>query len=327
MLAAVAPVLLAQTADKSAPYFTCASQVDFIGAANSFIQGICCTQEAETCGKGFYPSTCANPACARAVRMIGDGCLGWLAEPEQAMLSNGFATPLKNLVRTCEATQPAPHTILLSSATSTLLGPAACGATIVDGRAESSINWHDDLAIMAPPGMTATITVKTLWLPESDALEICDGVNADATRLARLQGTIKPDVPTYTASGQHVFLRLLSNGENKGKAVGFSLQVGCHCSANSHACGAHGSCRDGACICVAGWTGPACTTADPCSSSSCQHGGTCTAIAATTHRALSEHPSAAACEVSRLQTSTAEINAQCCGADDATCVHGMPRSW
>ena len=326
---AILPAVGAQVTKSSAPYFTCddPSQVDFIVGANTFIKGICCTQELETCDTGLYPSTCASPECARAVKMVGDGCLDWLAEPAQAMLANGFATPLRNLVDTCKATPPAPHTILLTSATSTLAGPAACGAMIIDGRAESATNWHDDLAITAPAGMTATITVQTLWLPDSDALEIRDGADADATRLARLQGTTKPGAPTYAASGQTVFLRLLSNGENKGKAVGFSLQVGCSCSATSNACGSHGSCRDGACVCATGCMGPTCAAADPCSSSPCQHGGTCTVVAAATRRSLSEHPSAAACEASRLQASTAEINEQCCGADDATCIHGMPRSW
>eukprot|EP01047_Picozoa_sp_COSAG01_P064656 COSAG01_NODE_8595_length_2725_cov_1.424219_1_plen_333_part_00 len=320
------PAVGVPVAGGSAPYFTCTSQVDFVGSASLFIKGICCTQESETCGRGLYPSTCASPECARAVKMVGDGCLGWLAEPDQAMLS-GFATPLKNLVDTCKATQPAPRTILLTSATSTLTGSAACGATIIDGRAESSTNWHDELAITAPAGMTATITVQTLWLPDSDALEIRDGVDADATQLARLHGTIKPGAPTYAASGRNVFLRLLSDGENKGKAVGFSLQVRCSCSATSNACGARGSCRDGACVCITGWTGPTCAAADPCASSPCQHGGTCTVVAAAIRRSLSEHPSAAACEVSRLQTSTADMNEQCCGADDVACVHGMPRSW
>ena len=319
-----APLLAASDAGKE-PFFTCASQVDFIANANPFIKGICCKQESETCARGVYPSTCSSPPCARAVGMVGDGCLDWLAEPDQAMLAPGFATPLKNLVNACKATPPAVGTILLTSNTNALSGLQACGATIIDGRAESSSNWHDDLTITAPPGMTTTITVQTLWLPDSDALEIRDGVDADATRLARLQGTSKPAAPTYSASGQHIFLRLLSNGENKGKAVGFSLHVGCRCSATS-ACNNKGVCHDGACVCVAGWMGPTCASADPCNSSPCQHGGTCTAVAATTHRALSEHPSATACEASQLQTSTMEINEQCCGANDVACVHGVPRS-
>ena len=51
-----------------APYFTCATQIDFIAGANPFIDGICCAQSAETCKTNFYPSTCASPACARAAR-------------------------------------------------------------------------------------------------------------------------------------------------------------------------------------------------------------------------------------------------------------------
>eukprot|EP01048_Picozoa_sp_COSAG05_P023907 COSAG05_NODE_5388_length_1190_cov_1.645280_1_plen_372_part_00 len=327
MLVALVPTTAAQAAGDPAPYYTCASQVEFIGGANSFIHGICCTQGAETCGRDGYPFTCGSPACARAVKMVGDGCLDWLAEPEQAMLASGFATPLKTLVDTCNATQPAENTVLLTASSTTLTGTTACGATIIDGRAESPNSWSDALAVSAPPGMTATITVQTLWLPDGDALEIRDGDNFGAPRLARLQETTKPEPTKYTASGQDVFLRMLSDGTSKGKGVGFSLLVGCTCSADGDACSAHGSCRDGACVCVTGWMGPTCATADPCSSSPCQHGGTCTVVAAATHRSLSEHPSAAPCDASQLQATTAEINEKCCGADDATCVHDMPRSW
>eukprot|EP01048_Picozoa_sp_COSAG05_P022869 COSAG05_NODE_4732_length_1392_cov_4.034803_3_plen_75_part_01 len=74
------------------------------------------------------------------------------------------------------------------------------------------------------------------------------GDNFGAPRLVRLQGTTKPDPTKYAASGTDLYLRLLSDGENKGKAVGFSLLVGCTCSANGTACGSHGSCHDGACV-------------------------------------------------------------------------------
>eukprot|EP01049_Picozoa_sp_SAG25_P013151 SAG25_NODE_1956_length_2101_cov_21.696304_2_plen_148_part_00 len=41
---------------------------------------------------------------------------------------------------------------------------------------------------------------------------------------------------------------------------------------------------------------------------------------------MSEHPSATTCEAGQLKTAIAEINTQCCGADDAACVNGLPRS-
>jgi hypothetical protein len=256
--------------------------------------------------------------------MVCDGCMGWLAEPPQAMLG-AFKTSLQALADKCQTTTPAKNTILLSASSTTLTGITACGATIIDGRAEDAGNWHDDLAITTPSGTTATITVLSFWLPDGDLLEIRDGIDVTAPRLQALRGTIKPENDTYAASGQTIFVRYLSDGSNKGKAVGFSLKVGCSCSANSHAC-AHGSCRDGACICIAGWVGPTCATPAPCSSSPCQHGGTCTAAAASTRRTLSEHPSATTCEAGQLQTAIAEINAQCCGADDAACANGLPRS-
>ena len=67
---AILPAVGAQVSGDSAPYFTCddPSQVDFIVGANTFVKGICCTQESETCGTGLYPSTCASPACARKPR-------------------------------------------------------------------------------------------------------------------------------------------------------------------------------------------------------------------------------------------------------------------
>jgi len=316
-----------------APYFACATQIDFIAGANPFIDGICCTQSAETCPSGLYPSTCTSSACARAVQMVGDGCTGWLAEPKQAML-HSFAVPLQALVDKCQATKPAKNTVLLTASTTTLTGTAACGATIIDGRVESPDSWSDVLAVSAPTGMTATITVQTLWLPDGDALEIRDGDNFGAPRLVRLQGTTKPDPTKYAASGTDLYLRLLSDGENKGKAVGFSLLVGCTCSADGTACGSHGSCHDGACVCVPGWTGVNCQAVDPCASSPCQHGGTCAVIAAAAreaagnHRILSEQQQQQpSCDAKTLHQVTDEVNAQCCGADDTACANGMPTSW
>ena len=144
--------------------------------------------------------------------------------------------------------------------------------------------------------MTASITVQTLWLPDGDGLEIRDGDNFGAPRLVRLQGTTKPDPAEFAATGQSLYLRLLSDGENKGKAVGFSLRVGCTCL-SSAACNDNGVCHGGKCVCVPGWIGVTCQTVDPCASSPCRHGGTCAVIAAAAaaaaedggnHRILSE---------------------------------------
>eukprot|EP01048_Picozoa_sp_COSAG05_P009563 COSAG05_NODE_794_length_7287_cov_45.558431_7_plen_118_part_00 len=76
----------AAQAAESTPYVTCATQIDFIGSANPFIDGICCTQSAETCASGLYPSTCTSSACARAVEMVADGCTSWLAEPKRTVI-------------------------------------------------------------------------------------------------------------------------------------------------------------------------------------------------------------------------------------------------
>ena len=322
----------AAQAAESTPYVTCATQIDFIGSANPFIDGICCTQSAEACPSGLYPSTCTSSACARAVEMVADGCTSWLAEPKQAMLRL-FVVALQALADKCQATKPAENTVLLMASSTTLTGTAACGATIIDGRAESPNSWSDALAISAPLGMTATITVQTLWLPDGDALEIRDGDNFGAPRLVRLQGTTKPDPTKYTASGKDLYLRMLSDGQSKGKGVGFSMLVGCTCSADGTACGSHGSCHDGACVCVPGWTGVTCQAVDPCASSPCQHGGTCAVIAAAAreaagnHRILSEEQQQPSCDAKTLHQVTDEINEQCCGADDTACASGMPTSW
>ena len=269
--------------------------------------------------------------------MVDGGCTAWLGTVP--MLRNGFAEPLQTLVNTCQATKPAENTVLLTATSTTLTGTSACGATIIDGRAESPDSWSDTLAVSAPPGMTTTITVQTLWLPDGDALEIRDGDNFDAPRLARLQGTTKPDPTKYTASGQDLYLRMQSDEQSKGKGVGFSLLVGCTCSADGTACGSHGSCHDGACVCVPGWTGVTCQAVDPCASSPCQHGGTCAVIATAAvggegnHRILSEQQQQQqqqqqpSCDAKTLHQVTDEVNAQCCGADDTACANGMPTSW
>eukprot|EP01048_Picozoa_sp_COSAG05_P026900 COSAG05_NODE_7578_length_794_cov_3.305036_1_plen_57_part_00 len=46
-----------------------------------------------------------------------------------------FAVALKALADKCQATKPAENTVLLTASSTTLTGTAACGATIIDGRA------------------------------------------------------------------------------------------------------------------------------------------------------------------------------------------------
>ena len=58
----------AAQAAESTPYVTCATQIDFIGSANPFIDGICCTQSAEMCPRRAQAGSTPRPAQARHAR-------------------------------------------------------------------------------------------------------------------------------------------------------------------------------------------------------------------------------------------------------------------
>ena len=262
------------------PFLICTSQQDFISDKISFINGICCKQVGESCNAAGFPTTCASPACARAVQMVSDGCLEWLARPEQTYLA--YLEPLKQLTKTCKASAvPVPHPVLLTADSTSLTGAQVCGATIIDGRAESHDKWQDVLVISSPQNTRILITVATMWLPPDDSLEIRDGDSDTSPLLKRLKGTQQPEISTVVGSGQQMFLRLLSNGENKGKAVGFSLTVGCSCA--------------------------------EAVSYECFNGGMCTVLDTT-------------CATAEMHRTITNMNAQCCGADDAVCSGGMPTS-
>ena len=245
---------------------------NFIANAQAFIKGVCCTQAGETCA-GFYPTTCASVSCARALSQAGPPCLKWLAEPGQEFFS-AFRTQLQTSVDICSRTPTPPRTILLTDSTPSLTD--ACGARVVDGRAESQTSWEDNLLLSAPPGMVMEVDVESSWLPPSDLFKIRDGKDRDAPTLATFAGTEKPNAP-IVGSGQQLFISLYSNGENEGKAVGLSLLINCQCTTDA-ACGAHGSCgADKYCACAAGYSGATCSQLDACHGSPCGAHGSCIA--------------------------------------------------
>ena len=68
-----------------------------------------------------------------------------------------------------------------------------------------------------------------------------------------------------------------------------------------------------------------CSVPTTCDSNPCQHGGTCGAVDAAPHHVRSEQPTGS-CPGSTLQTRIEQVNAQCCGADDAACDKGRATS-
>ena len=102
---------------------------------------------------------------------------------------------------------------------------------------------------------------------------------------------------------------------------------------NADCGGARGSSIGNCLVCMSSKHGTACVDAEvdafcsgdsgstaTCDSATCRNGGKCKA-AGGGNRILQT------CSAANLSSSTAAVNNQCCGADDAACAKGMPTSW
>jgi hypothetical protein len=243
----------------------------------SFITGICCTQLGASCPDGSpFPADCNNPICARAIRQVSSACIPWLQTNPMGGFLASFREQFQKLNAQCTAALP--ETTILLSDTDQHVTRDACGAQIIDGRAESNSQWKDTLAVTVGLGLRAQIVIDSFWLPDADVLVVYDGNTSDARQLVRLRGTLKPTQP-ISASGPALFLQMLSDGASVGLPVGFSLRIVCLCNDDA-TCGVsqlscivfsvvmkskfhhvhvrvpsgHGKCVDQHCECEGGYT-------------------------------------------------------------------------
>ena len=188
----------------------CDSQKELFTGFN-FIKQVCCDQLGETCPVGsVLPSTCKDPACARAVNVVARGCLPWLAQHAQAWLQSfatcGHSLQSKSVVlvqltccacidrqlsavhKACAATSSAANTIVLSNRTGYII-KGVCGATLIAGKLENQKSWRDDVTIIAQQPFGLLLQFQSFYLPEGDLLNVFDGTPDDDRLIVRLRGT------------------------------------------------------------------------------------------------------------------------------------------
>ena len=325
-----------------------------------FIREVC-TQTGESFSGPHnpVPTTCASSQCKAAVDRVARDC-------GPLMASDGFfltrQTLLSAAVATCEAA-PAPsatHVVGYPKPPNIV----SCRGELSGRAGGSGTNYRQEVTIDAGPSGGkvlldfGTHVLGTLVLAVGDILTAYDGRDCDDDLpwLAQLRGTAKPAAP-LVSSGRFMCVKLITNDQHA--ASSFSAEISCRCedsaawsvdhtgsNCSAFARGALGSLFDtcekqGENPDTEGVTVPdsrgvsqtldakqacplACEACDACSSSPCENGGTCTAAstAAPAHRHLQQ----GTCATAKMSSSTAAINVQCCGVDDAECAGGLPTS-
>jgi hypothetical protein len=313
-----------------------------------YVQKVC-TQTGESFSSPYnpIPISCTSSACKVAVGRVSRDCGPLLSGDSWFAATKGF---LDAAVTACAPT-PAPATTNSLDHSSPPYIVSCTGE--LSGRAGGSGSNYDQEATIdaGPSGGKASLNFGTLVLADGDILTAYDGPKCDIDTpwLAQLRGTAIPAAP-LVSSGRFMCVKLVTNKQSA--ASSFSAEVSCRCqdsvkwSATARNCtafaqGAPGSlfetCEKQAGQALAtGTIVPdsrgiirtldakeacplACGACDACSSFPCQNGGTCTATGTA-------HLQKGTCATAEMGSSTAAINAQCCGADDADCAGGLPTS-
>ena len=239
-----------------------------------------------------------------------------------------------------------------------------CGGVLSDGHGDYGANWRRAAVIDAGPGMKAQLRFNTLNLAEGDFVSVFDGQTNDFLIGTRLKGTKMP-AHTFVSSGRYLYVEFTSDAHATTVGSGFVANITCTCADSAewkdfagHSCDdfrsnpLFASC-EGPLLLSAGavpyegsTTGfplaakeacpRACQACGLCANAPCQNQGTCTELAAATtkgetdtqgQRHLQATADGGSCPGAEMQDQTAQINTQCCGADDTACNKGTPTSW
>eukprot|EP01048_Picozoa_sp_COSAG05_P022757 COSAG05_NODE_4671_length_1416_cov_2.463174_1_plen_383_part_01 len=315
-----------------------------------FIQTTCAQAGESFSDNSPIPSTCATFSCKYAVDRVFRDCGPLLAS------SGWYETRLKVVQaaagRCVAASLPATDEYFVADPP--IKPIEGCEGVLSDGHGDYGANWRRAAVIDAGPGMKAQLRFNTLNLAEGDFVSVFDGQTNDFLIGTKLKGTKMP-AHTFVSSGRFLYVEFTSDVHETTVASGFVANITCTCADSAEWKDSAGnSCDDfrsnplfaycegslpaegtvpyeghatGFLPLAAKEACPrACQACGLCANAPCQNQGTCTELAAATTEGEAT-ADGGSCPGSEMQDRTAQMNKQCCGADDTTCNKGTPTSW
>ena len=304
------------------------------------------------------PSTCASPTCKVAVERVARDCGPLLAS---STWYKTWADVLSAGAAECAATVAPSSTHVVADPPAQVV---SCGGVLTEGASADGFNFGATLDA-SPAGGKVRLTFTTVALVEDDYVKVYDGKDSDAPLLQeKIQSRALPTA-AFLSSGRFLHVQMIRNDAHV--ASSFSADVSCvcadapswldveagrgcsayrpmanaflfeRCEETEYAPPAEGRTGTGLVLTAKEACPRACQACGLCANAPCQNQGTCTDLAAATtegetdtqegQRHLQATADGGRCPGAEMQDQTAQINTQCCGADDTACNKGTPTSW
>ena len=293
-VAAAAPLVGLGGDDTSAPLLlACGSDgqkstdINELIAALTVAHGVCCDQLGEACdGDSDYslPSaangatTCTSPVCARAIQLVADSCAPLLGSASFAIFATPFQGIIDGATQACAAA-PSPQRFVITDGASSkdVDVLSAAPAVLTDGMGAGghggSVAGQDTATLLqVAAGGAVLLILEMLWLAPRDLLM----VSVDGAAVTMLQGHDLPSEGERTFRSKPGGAIRVTMVQDPAKVAGaaslFSFAIPCVADT---ACGGHGSCDNGRCVCTGMYTGSGCEDDPPCLGVDCGAHGSC----------------------------------------------------
>ena len=264
------------------------SDLSQLTAAMQVAHSVCCDQLGEVCdgeSDRSLPSvansatTCNSPVCARTVKLVADSCAPLLGAKDFALFAKPFQDVLDHATSACMVAAGADtrRYVITDSASSNINALTAVDAVLTDGMGAGghggSVAGQDTATLLqVAAGGAVLLILEMLWLAPRDLLM----VSVDGAAVTMLQGHDLPSEGERTFRSKPGGAIRVTMVQDPAKVAGaaslFSFAIPCVADT---ACGGHGSCDNGRCVCTGMYTGSGCEDDPPCLGVDCGAHGSC----------------------------------------------------
>ena len=267
-------------------------------AAIGMAHGVCCEQLGEVCdgeSERSLPSaadgatTCNSPVCARAIKLVADSCAPLLVAKEFALFAKPFQDVLDHATTACAvAAGDDTQRYAVTDSASTSIALTAVDAELTDGMGAGGHGGrprrlrrragHRD----AVPGDEVLLLILEMDAV-ARAARLAQGVGGRRRGHSAATGHDLPSLEELTFRSKPGGTIRVTMVQDPAKVAGtaslFSFAIPCE----DAACGGHGSCGGGRCVCTGGYTctGSRCENDPPCLGVECAAHGSCNAADGT----------------------------------------------